>query len=61
MAAQTRQLLLDGNAGDTVHANGQGWVLGSNVVVDGASYASYTHAGTSAQLLVDLEVTRDIS
>jgi hypothetical protein len=61
VAGQTLQLLLDGNAGDTVHASGQGWVQGSNVLVDGSSYASYTVTGSAAQLLVDLEVTRDIS
>ena len=60
-AANTRQLLIDGNAGDSVSASGQGWLQGSNVTVDGASYASYTVAGSAAQLLVDLEVTRTIS
>ena len=61
LAAQTHQLLIDGNSGDSVSASGQGWVQGSNQTVDGASYASYTHAGSAAQLLVDLDITRTIS
>jgi hypothetical protein len=57
----TRQLLVDGNTGDTVHSTAQGWVQGANVDINGASYASYTLPSIAAQLLVDLHVTTDIS
>lgn len=58
LAAQTHQLLIDGNSGDSVTASAQGWLQGSNQTVDGASY---THAGSAAQLLVDIDITRIIS
>ena len=57
----TRQVLIDGNSGDTLHSTAQGWVQGTDVMLQGNAYASYTHVGIAAQLLVDTDITRDIS
>ena len=59
--AGTRQLLVTGEAGDTVQSLGQGWVRGADQVVGGESYASFTTPGSTAQLLVDLDLTRQIA
>ncbi|MBX9605385.1 MAG: FG-GAP-like repeat-containing protein [Gammaproteobacteria bacterium] len=61
LSASARQLLVTGEAGDTVQSLGQGWVRGADRVLDGESYASFTVAGSSAQLLVDLDLTRQVS
>ena len=57
----TRQLLIDGDAGDVVHSIGQAWVQAGNVDIAGTSYATYTHTGIAAELLIDIAITRDIS
>ena len=57
----TQQLLIDGNAGDSVHANGQGWLQGDDVTFGEGAYASYAQLDSAAQLLVNLDITRDIS
>lgn len=57
----TRQLVVDGDAGDTVHSVGQGWVRGADVTLNGTDYVSYTHGSRAGQLLIDLEIALDIS
>lgn len=52
------QLLVDGNGGDSVTASG-GWVFAGNTGFGGNSYAVYNY-GAFAQLLVDLDVSRNI-
>ncbi|MGE0862204.1 MAG: calcium-binding protein, partial [Gammaproteobacteria bacterium] len=59
--AATRQLLVTGEAGDTVQSLEQGWVRGADQMVGGESYASFTIDGIAAQLLVDLALTRQIT
>lgn len=53
------QLMVDGNGGDSVTASG-GWRPAGNMVVSGATYAVFLH-GDHVQLLVDLDVSRNIS
>ncbi|MBX9605384.1 MAG: hypothetical protein K2Y51_04125 [Gammaproteobacteria bacterium] len=57
----TRQLLVTGAAGDTVQSLGQGWVRGADQVVGGESYASFSTPGSTAQLLIDLDLTRQVA
>lgn len=59
--ACTRQLLVTGAAGDTVQSLGQGWVRGADQVVGGESYASFSTSGSTAQLLIDLDLTRQVA
>ncbi len=61
LTTATHQLLIAGNAGDSVHSSAQGWVQGDDLGIDGTMYASYTHLDIAAQLLVDVNLTRDIS
>ncbi|MGQ0663031.1 MAG: beta strand repeat-containing protein, partial [Pseudomonadota bacterium] len=55
----SNQLLVLGNSGDKVEAAGQGWVAGGTQTISGETYQSYTSG--SATLLVDTDVTRNIS
>ncbi|MEO5702875.1 MAG: calcium-binding protein, partial [Gammaproteobacteria bacterium] len=59
LSGTTDQLIVLGNAGDVVNSTGQGWVAGSNVLLNGETYASYTNG--FASLLVDTDITRNIS
>ncbi len=53
--------MIDGNAGDSVHANGQGWLHGDDITVGAVAYAVYTQDASAVQLLIDLDITRKIS
>lgn len=56
------QLRVDGDAGDSVTSVGQGWSAGDNVSLGGTTlYTPYTHAGSTAMLLLDTELTQHIS
>lgn len=57
----TRQVLFDGDAGDSVESTGQGWEASDNVDVDGVFYVSYVHADIAGQILLDPDITYDIS
>lgn len=57
----TTQLLVKGDAGDVVNSAGQGWVQGTDTDIGGISYTPYTHASISAQLLVETDITQNIS
>lgn len=57
----TRQLVVEGDAGDRVEASGQGWVAGQDVTLAGVLYATYTHADAAVTLLIDNALTRDVS
>ena len=57
----TTQLLIKGDSGDKVSSNGQDWIAGANIVIDGDTYTPYTHADIAAQLLVDTDITHSIS
>lgn len=59
--AGTRQLLVTGEAGDTVQSLGQGWVRGADQVVGGETYASFTTPNSTAQLLLDFDLTRQVA
>ncbi|MEO5574083.1 MAG: calcium-binding protein, partial [Gammaproteobacteria bacterium] len=59
LSGTTDQLIVLGNTGDVVNSTGQGWVAGSNVLLNGETYASYTNG--FASLLVDTDITRNIS
>ena len=39
----------------------QGWARGADQVVGGESYASFTTPGSTAQLLIDLDLTRQVA
>jgi len=51
-AGATRQLLIDGDTGDSVTLSGSGWSQGADVDLGGTLYASYTNAILPAQLLL---------
>jgi len=53
------QLIVLGNAGDTVNSTGQGWIAGATQTIGSDLYQSYTVGG--ATLLVDTNITRIIS
>ncbi|HEY9692686.1 MAG TPA: hypothetical protein V6D15_10795 [Oculatellaceae cyanobacterium] len=55
----SNQLLVMGNAGDTVTSSSQGWMAGNTTTIGGNDYQSYT-VGNST-LLVDTDITRTIS
>jgi VCBS repeat-containing protein len=57
----TLQVVIDGNAGDQVESQGQGWQLGASVNLGGNIYVSYTHADIAAQIFVDPSLTPVIS
>ena len=57
----TKQILILGNAGDTVNSTGQGWVAGTNVSIDGNIVTPYTHNDIAAQILIDTDITQNIS
>ena len=50
----SNQLLVTGNAGDTVTSSGQGWTLGTPTTIDGVIFNSY--AIGAATLLVDTDI-----
>ncbi|HUP93820.1 MAG TPA: hypothetical protein VM164_02850, partial [Burkholderiales bacterium] len=62
LSATTNQLIVQGNAGDAVTVTG-GWTQGSDQVIEGQTYATYTHgAGASmATLLIDTDVARTVT
>ncbi|HEY9693822.1 MAG TPA: hypothetical protein V6D15_16575 [Oculatellaceae cyanobacterium] len=53
------QLIVLGNAGDTITSTGQSWIAGSTETIGSNLYQSYT-VGNST-LLVDTDITRNIS
>ena len=55
----SNELLVDGNAGDTVNSLGEGWVNGGGVNVGGINYNQYTFG--AASLLVDTDVIQNIT
>jgi hypothetical protein len=57
LSDESNQLLVDGDAGDTV-ARGAGWTAGGTTVVDGQTYQIYT--GGAASLLVDTDVVTTV-
>ncbi|MBX9604925.1 MAG: hypothetical protein K2Y51_01800 [Gammaproteobacteria bacterium] len=57
----TRQLVVEGDAGDRIEASGQGWVAGQDVTLAGVLYATYTHADAAVTLLIDSSLARDLS
>jgi Ca2+-binding RTX toxin-like protein len=63
LSNESDQLLIKGNAGDSVTSTGQGWTQGSNVNIDGQDYASYTAVvgPSTATLLVDTDINQNIS
>jgi hypothetical protein len=58
LSSTTNQLLVLGNAGDSVIATG-GWIAGANQIIGVDTYATYTSG--AATLLVDIDVTRNIT
>ncbi len=53
------QLIIKGDAGDSVISNAQNWIQGADQTIDGELYHTYTsEAGT---LLIDADITQDIS
>ena len=58
ISSTTDTLRIDGNAGDLVNA-GSGWTQGANQAIGGNTYATYTQ--DLASLLVDTDITRNIS
>jgi len=60
-ASHSSQLLVSGDADDSVILLGEGWQHDvSSVELDGTSYQSYTHTGSAAQLLVQTEVQQPV-
>jgi Ca2+-binding RTX toxin-like protein len=57
LSDESNQLLVDGDAGDTV-ARGAGWTAGGTTVVDGQTYQIYP--GGAASLLVDTDVVTTV-
>ena len=57
----TRQVLIEGDAGDVVRSTHQGWVQGTDIDIGGIMYTPYTHASIHAQLLVETDITQHIS
>lgn len=55
------QVLVDGDAGDSVISPGQGWINGADINVGGTVYSSYTQMGNAAMLLLDAAMTQTIS
>jgi len=53
------QLIISGNAGDSVTSPLQNWVLGDDQIIDGETYHTYTSG--DATFLVDTDITQDIS
>ncbi|MBL4601464.1 MAG: proprotein convertase P-domain-containing protein [Emcibacteraceae bacterium] len=53
------QLIIDGNAGDSVTSSNEGWSQGADQNIDGVTYHTYT-AGTGT-LLIDEDVTQTIA
>ena len=62
LSSTTNQLIVQGNAGDAVTVTG-GWTQGTDQVIDGQTYATYTHgSGASmATLLIDTDVSRTVT
>ena len=61
LSGSTDQLIVDGDVGDTVNSTGQGWTLdaGGPVDVDRIMFDSYSLG--LANLLIDTDVTQNIS
>ncbi|MBX9607353.1 MAG: FG-GAP-like repeat-containing protein [Gammaproteobacteria bacterium] len=60
-ATATRELMIDGDSGDSFSAVGQGWVADGNVTIAGVVYAAYTHGEIAVSLFVDIDITRSVS
>ena len=57
---QKHQLLIDGNAGDVLNASGT-WTDSGTTTVGGQTYTIYNDQASATQLLVDTDITRNIS
>jgi hypothetical protein len=55
---QRHQLVVEGNAGDAVNASG-GWVAAGTVIFGSNTYQVYNF-GSFTQLLIDLDITRNV-
>ncbi len=53
------QILVQGDAGDSLTSTGQGWVQGADQVIDTVTYNTYTSAG--ATLLIEEDISQTIS
>ncbi|MBK7674889.1 MAG: FG-GAP repeat protein [Candidatus Accumulibacter sp.] len=58
---QKHQIVINGNSGDLATVNGSWTDAGSTVSNNGHNYAVYNASGIAAQLLIDTNVTRNIS
>ncbi|HTO61058.1 MAG TPA: calcium-binding protein, partial [Bradyrhizobium sp.] len=61
--SETGQMLVLGNAGDSVTSIGQGWNKGADQMIEGQTYHTYTSSqpGTTVTLLVDNDITQTIT
>ena len=62
LSSTTNQLIVMGNAGDSVTAS-SGWTQGANQLIDGETYAAYTAtiSSVTATLLIDTDVSRIVT
>ena len=51
-----RQLRIDGDAGDRVVSENQGWIEGGQVSINGDMYTTYTHATVEIELIIDTDI-----
>ncbi len=58
-ADTTNQIMIKGDAGDSVSSISQNWVLGADQTIDGEIYHTYTSG--DATLLIDADITQDIT
>ncbi|PIG94250.1 FG-GAP repeat protein [Gloeocapsopsis sp. IPPAS B-1203] len=59
LSDSTNQLIVKGNAGDSIISTGQGWLLDTTATLDGNLYNRYLSG--AATLLVDTDITRTLS
>jgi hypothetical protein len=55
------QILVVGNAGDSVTSTGQGWVQGADTTIDGVAVHYYYHATIAAVLYIDTDLTATVT
>ncbi|PPS42416.1 hypothetical protein B1A85_15375 [Chroococcidiopsis sp. TS-821] len=59
LSESTNQLIVSGNAGDSMISTGQGWLFDTTTTFDGNQYNRYTSG--AATLLVDTDITTTLS